>query len=273
MHERIAAETQALLDRPDVAGYCVLWVARARGRGPRSSLPAAPVPGQSGFETRAADEPALGAGAVRAVADALLEVLEEEPREPVMLNLAGVARYELGALGPAERLFKAALRLDPALPQVRRNLDEIARRRRADSGLGALPAPVRVALPRLGARAESCAARARPAQGLTMSLCMILKDEQEMLPRCLEAPRPAVDEIVLVDTGSNGAGVHVSLVVHAISRPAVRAARIVGEEGTLVWDWSGHAVREWSAAAGEWVEHADPPPIEGPGAEWVAENM
>lgn len=86
-----------------------------------------------------------------AVADALLEVLEEEPREPVMLNLAGVARYELGALGPAERLFKAALRLDPALPQVRRNLDEIARRRRADSGLGALPAPVRVALPRLGA--------------------------------------------------------------------------------------------------------------------------
>ena len=120
MHERIAAETQALLDRPDVAGYCVLWVARARGRGPRSSLPAAPVPGQSGFETRAADEPALGAGAVRAVADALLEVLEEEPREPVMLNLAGVARYELGALGPAERLFKAALRLDPALPQVRR---------------------------------------------------------------------------------------------------------------------------------------------------------
>ena len=32
---------------------------------------------------------------------------------------------------------------------------------------------------------------------------MIVKDEEEMLPRCLAAAAPAVDEIVIVDTGSS----------------------------------------------------------------------
>ena len=31
---------------------------------------------------------------------------------------------------------------------------------------------------------------------------MIVNDEEEMLPRCLAAVRDAVDEIVVVDTGS-----------------------------------------------------------------------
>ena len=33
-----------------------------------------------------------------------------------------------------------------------------------------------------------------------LSLCMIVKDEEEMLPGCLEAIRGAVDEIIIVDT-------------------------------------------------------------------------
>ena len=36
----------------------------------------------------------------------------------------------------------------------------------------------------------------------TISLCMIVKNEAAALPRCLEAARPWVDEIVVVDTGS-----------------------------------------------------------------------
>jgi len=43
------------------------------------------------------------------------------------------------------------------------------------------------------------ALRAKPAAGLTLSLCMIVRDEEEMLPRCLAAVAPAVDEIVIVD--------------------------------------------------------------------------
>jgi hypothetical protein len=37
---------------------------------------------------------------------------------------------------------------------------------------------------------------------LTLSLCMIVRDEEENLGRCLESVRGVVDEIVIVDTGS-----------------------------------------------------------------------
>jgi predicted dehydrogenase len=64
-----------------------------------------------------------------------------------------------------------------------------------------------------------------------------------------------------------------SLVVEVISRPAIRSARIVGEEGTLEWDWTARRVREWRVADGAWSEYADPPAVPGPGGAWVAENM
>lgn len=75
-------------------------------------------------------------------------------------------------------------------------------------------------------------------------------------------------------TVRHASGVQGSLVVEVISRPAIRQARIIGEEGTLIWDWNGREVREWSASGpADWVSHPDPPPVRGPGGEWVAENM
>lgn len=68
-------------------------------------------------------------------------------------------------------------------------------------------------------------------------------------------------------------GVLGSMVIEVISRPAIRQAMIVGEEGTLVWDWTARIVREFRAATGEWEEFPDPPPVRGPGGSWVAENM
>jgi tetratricopeptide (TPR) repeat protein len=133
-----------------------------------------------------------------AVADAALTALEEEPREPILLNYAGVALYELWSLDAAHDLFKAAHRLDPALPHLKRNLGELGRRRR-----GHRPnRPLHIAVPRLAARARKLAPKAQPAKNLTLGLCMIVKDEQEMLGKCLDAVAPAVDEIVVVDTGS-----------------------------------------------------------------------
>ncbi len=37
---------------------------------------------------------------------------------------------------------------------------------------------------------------------MTVSLCMIVRNEEKMLPRCLDSAKDAVDEIVIVDTGS-----------------------------------------------------------------------
>jgi predicted dehydrogenase len=68
-------------------------------------------------------------------------------------------------------------------------------------------------------------------------------------------------------------GVTGTLVVEVVSRPAVRSARVVGEEGTLVWDFGARQVQEWDQVAGCWIIHPDPPPVEGPGGAWVAENM
>src|SRR5581483_2273336 len=117
-----------------------------------------------------------------AAARALLDALEEAPSEPVLLNCAGVFCYELGELRGARALFEAARRLDPALPHVAANLDAV--RARARSGGGRPPGGP--ALAALGARARRVARAARPAEGLTLSLCMIVRDEEEMLPGCLE---------------------------------------------------------------------------------------
>lgn len=68
-------------------------------------------------------------------------------------------------------------------------------------------------------------------------------------------------------------GVRATLVVDVISRPAVRSARVVGDDGTMIWDFGGRVVREWDQAAERWLEHPDPPPVQGPGGAWVAENM
>ena len=37
---------------------------------------------------------------------------------------------------------------------------------------------------------------------ITISLCMIVKNEEAVLARCLDSVKEVVDEIVIVDTGS-----------------------------------------------------------------------
>ena len=38
---------------------------------------------------------------------------------------------------------------------------------------------------------------------VTLSLCMIVRDEEDVLGRCLESVKDLADEIIIVDTGSN----------------------------------------------------------------------
>lgn len=186
----------ALLKRGDVDGYRALFgtVAELEDERRRYAARCALV--------RAVLSPTGDHGGQRTAAYTLaareaFTVLEENPREPVLLNQAGVLLALLECYGAAQVLFEAAKRLDPELANVDRNLAEVVGRRRvpqqAQGGL----------LGELAPRALQIAERARPAEGMTVSLCMIVKDEEEMLPRCLAAAAPAVDEIVVVDTGSS----------------------------------------------------------------------
>jgi tetratricopeptide (TPR) repeat protein len=182
-----------------------------------------------------------------AVARNALELLEAEPREPVFLNYLGVVLYELGSYDAAEALFRACRRLDESVPHVEGNLQQIARRRRGGKGAAPLlPRPVAAALLPVAARARACAERAKPAEGLRLSLCMIVKDEEEMLPRCLEAVKPAVDEMIVVDTGSTDRTVEIA---------ESFGARVLHHE----WNGSFSDARNVSleAATGDWFIYLD----------------
>jgi glycosyltransferase involved in cell wall biosynthesis len=240
-----AAAATACLDRRDLDGYRALFAeagaiddVHARYTARLRLVEAALQAAQTAERARV---PAL----YLALAHALVELLEEEPREPLLLNYAGVVFYELWSLPVAEALFTASRRLDPELANVARNLDELARRRRAGRP-ATFPRAIAIALKELGRRAERVAGRARPAKGLRLSLCMIVKDEEEMLPRCLAAAAPAVDEIVIVDTGSTD-----------------RTIEIAREFGATVIEreWTGSFADarnvSFDAATGDWLLFLD----------------
>ena len=177
-------------------------------------------------------------------ADCVLTALEETPAEPSLLNTVGVLLYELGEVGTAATVFKAVLRLEPAHPHTADNLraaQALARGRTAK-----LPAKLlRLVLP-LVPRARRVAAAASPAKGQTISLCMIVKDEEEMLPGCLEAVADGVDEIIVVDTGSSDRTVEIAesfgaRVIHFPWNGSFSDARNVGLD----------------AAKGDWLMYLD----------------
>lgn len=186
--------------------------------------------------------PAQIAERLAVAAARLVRMLEEEPREPMLLNLAGVAFYELGSLSAAHALFEAAGRLDPALPHLQRNLAEVRRRRQAGvRAITGLPRDVAQGLKALAPRARRAADRARPAEGLTLALCMIVKDEEAMLGQCLASVKDAVDEMIVVDTGSTDRTVeiareHGARVVHHEWQDDFAAARNVSFDAATT-DW------------------------------------
>jgi tetratricopeptide (TPR) repeat protein len=194
----------------------------------------------AGATTPGRDLPALFA---RLAAEALAG-LAEDPCEPLLLNYAGVALYELGSLDAAADLFRAAARLDPQLPHVAANLAAIAERRGRPSLQ--LPAAVAAWLPEMERAGRGAAAAAQPRQGLTLSLCMIVKDEAEMLPRSLAAARDAVDEIVVVDTGSSDATVEIARSF---------GARVIEREWTGSFADARNA--SFAAAGGDWLLYLD----------------
>ncbi|MGD0196487.1 MAG: glycosyltransferase [Solirubrobacteraceae bacterium] len=177
------------------------------------------------------------------IARQAIKLLEENPLEPVILNSAGVAFYELWSLDAAEALFGAALRLDPGLRPCQGNLAAVAARRKRRGG-----AAIRTAasVTNLEPRVSAITKRARPPRDLRLSLCMIVRDEEEMLPRCLAAAAPAVDEIIVVDTGSQDSTIEI-------------ARQFGAQVIEFAWTGSFSDARNVSfeAATGDWVMYLD----------------
>jgi glycosyltransferase involved in cell wall biosynthesis len=178
-----------------------------------------------------------------AIARGAINVLERDPAQPVMLNYAGVIMYELWALDAAKTLFQAAKRLDPELPHLDANLREIANRGRSGKYKRLAFHPV---ISELSKRARRIAAHAKPAEGQRLSLVMIVRDEEEMLPRTLEAIKPAVDEMIIVDTGSTDSTIEIAKSF---------GATVIEREWTGSFSDARNASLE--AATGDWFLYLD----------------
>ncbi len=242
----LEARADSLLRAGETGAYAQLFARAAEHEDPNRRYHVRRTLIERGLSA-AMHAPATRAAAIyTAVAQAAIEVLANEPREPVLLNYAGIALYEMWSLDAARALFLAALRLDPSLPNVRGNLDQLALRRRVTGGAGRRSRKPRAAIAALEQRAKRIAAQAQPASGLTLSLCMIVRDEEEMLPRCLAAVAAAVDEIVVVDTGSRDRTIEIARSF---------GARVI-ERG---WTGSFSDARNASfdAASSDWVMYLD----------------
>ncbi|MDQ8045004.1 MAG: glycosyltransferase [Solirubrobacteraceae bacterium] len=136
--------------------------------------------------------------------------LEENPLEPSLLGYAGVICVELGLYREAEELLVAASNLNPELPGIDLTIETVRSRRKAKTSVPGLPGDVKHHLTRLRPRLQRAAAAAVPPTDLTLSLCMIVRDEEEWLGRCLEAIKDGVDEMIIVDTGSRDRTVEIA---------------------------------------------------------------
>ncbi|MGA9875589.1 MAG: glycosyltransferase family 2 protein [Solirubrobacteraceae bacterium] len=241
----LCVQAQRLLDGDDLAGYRELFGRLETIEDPHKRYWAAVNLIECGLARGSHISAARLPDLFVALADSALDTLEREPREPKLLNYAGIVFYELWSLDAAQALFKAAKRLDSQMEQIDGNLAKIALRRRRLRGSPRV-ARLHTALPQLERRALEIAARARPAEGLRLSLCMIVRDEQEMLPRCLAAVAGAVDEMVIVDTGSTDRTVEIARSF---------GARVIHHE----WTGSFAEARNVSfdAAEGDWLIYLD----------------
>ncbi len=239
---------RALLDSGDLEGYRSLFDRAEAIDSPHRRYWANRSLLEQGLAVAGGTSPAALPALLATVSSGALQTLEREPREPRLLNYAGVALYGLGSLDAAGSMFAAAGRLDPQFEEVERNRTALAARRGLPHGprRRRLLAARSAELTDLSRRALEVAARAHPAEGLRLSLCMIVRDEQEMLPRCLAAVAGAVDEIVLVDTGSSDATIEI--------------ARSFGAR-VLEREWAGSFAEarnvSFDAASGDWLIYLD----------------
>ena len=116
-----------------------------------------------------------------------------------VLNIYGVALMELWRLDEAAACLREVVTLRPDFDSPYVNLSLLYRwQGRYDDAATIIARGLQMTpdSPELRQAAESVARRA------TISACLIVKNEEKLLPRCLDSIRDLVDEIILVDTGS-----------------------------------------------------------------------
>lgn len=158
---------------------------------------------------------------------ALRQALTLDPYQLDALNALGVTMFKLEWYAASEAFFRRVLDLSPAHPTARLSLVEAMRQVRETGD---------VVVPEL----EYLVALTKPAEP-TLSLCMIVKNEEKYLEGCLQSVQGVVDEIIIVDTGSTDATIAIAerfgaKVIHFPWIGDFAAARNAGlEQATCDW--------------------------------------
>ncbi len=119
---------------------------------------------------------------------ALRQSLELDPYSTDALNSMGVLMFKLEWYAVAQVFFRRVLELDPTHASAKKSQLETVRKQRASGD--SIP-------PEL----EDVVKLAKPVEP-TISLCMIVKNEEEFLEDCLASVKDLVTEMIIVDTGS-----------------------------------------------------------------------
>ncbi len=123
----------------------------------------------------------------------LYNYLKYNPGDDEILNLAGAYLARIGELKLAEIFFQKVLEMNPENKSVINNLTTTRETLKKTRGGSKISTKYRYLLSILEEDKSSES---------TISLCMIVKDEENNLKKCLESVRDVVSEIIVVDTGS-----------------------------------------------------------------------
>ncbi len=186
----------------------------------------------------------LQAGDNTAALSHFAAALPLSPHQPHLLSVSGIALYRSGAWALAEQCFQRALALAPEHTGARESLATLQKEHPQLPEVGPEWAEWQALLGCLPAID-------RPQR---LSLCMIVKNEEQFLRQCLESVQTVVDEIIVVDTGSSD-----------------RTCEIAEEFGAKVshFAWTGSFAEARNAAleqaTGDWVLVLDADEVIEPG--------
>ncbi len=156
-----------------------------------------------------------------------------------VLNFLGSAAQENGQLEDAARHFSSAIETDPGNHSPYLNLIDVLRQ----SGNNDRARQIhKQALATCRDTEQLREAGSKLSSGNSVSACMIVKNEEKMLPECLESIRAWVDEIIIVDTGSTDRTIKIA---------EKYGAKILYQE----WEGNFSKHRNYSIeqATGDWV--------------------
>ena len=120
--------------------------------------------------------------------------IKYDPNNAEAYNNLGVAYCNKQKYTEAKDLFRRALKINPAYEQARENLLLLEDKLK--------PVVVKRIEDKNGPKDNRSKKSQKPDKIPTISLCMIVKNEEENLPNALNSVKDVVDEIIIVDTGS-----------------------------------------------------------------------